>query len=145
MLSDRLGHAPTRPAQWAVAECWLLGRLRPRESKYGLLTRALYSLAQGQRGSVRSTCADLGLGNERMIRVFRRLAGLPPKALARVQRFHGALAPLAGGREPLVDLALRLGFYDQAHFNHEFFRLAGVAPGEFVRRRGEDEESLIDD
>jgi methylphosphotriester-DNA--protein-cysteine methyltransferase len=76
--------------------------------------------------------------------MFRRLCGLPPKAMAKVQRFRGALALMAPARLSHVDIALRLGDYDQAHFNREFRRFSGATPGDFVRRRGDDDESLID-
>ncbi len=42
-----------------------------------------------------------------------------------------------------ADLALDLGYADQAHFNHEFRRFSAVAPGAFLRLRGEDGESLV--
>jgi methylphosphotriester-DNA--protein-cysteine methyltransferase len=101
-------------------------------------------LSDEQRTPVREACARLGLNHARMIRLFRRLTGLPPKALANVQRFQRGLALLAHGGIAHGDIALRLGYYDQAHFNREFLRFAGAAPGEFVRRRGEDNESLVD-
>jgi len=142
-LREQLAVAATRPAQFAVAERWLLRRLRPNEPDHALLTRAIDCLAV-RAVPVRLACEQLGLGNERLIRLFRRLAGMSPKALARVLRFRAGLPMLAGGRTPHVDIALSLGYYDQAHFNREFRRLAGTAPGDFIRRRGEDNESLVD-
>ncbi len=45
-------------------------------------------------------------------------------------RLGAALALLRAGPElPLGRVALRAGYYDQAHFNREFARLVGVAPG----------------
>jgi AraC-like DNA-binding protein len=143
-LREQLALAASRQQQVAIAEDWLLRRLRPRERDYTLVARAFAVVAAEPRSPVREACAQLGLNNTQMIRVFRRLTGLPPKALANVQRFHRGLALLAQGGIAHGDIALRLGYYDQAHFNREFARFAGVAPGEFVRRRGEDNESLVD-
>jgi AraC-like DNA-binding protein len=55
--------------------------------------------------------------------------GLTPKEAARVARMSAALALMRADAElPLGRVALRAGYYDQAHFNREFARLVGVAP-----------------
>ena len=89
-----------------------------------------------------AACERLGVSNRHLIRLFREVVGLPPKTLARIQRFHAALRrlPTAPAR---ATLALDLGYADQAHFNHEFLRLAGVTPTEFLACRGADDESLL--
>lgn len=143
-LHERVGAAGgQRAGQVNAAEDWLLGRLAPREPAQGLVERAASALARLEPGtSVAGTCEQLGLSNKHLIDLFRRHVGLAPKTYARIRRFHAALGSLAVG-EPRADLAARLGYSDQAHFGHDFKRLAGVTPGEFVARRGIDNESLI--
>lgn len=77
-------------------------------------------------------------------RQFRRLCvartGLAPKQLARVLRFRHAMRLLRGARRgDLAGLALDCGYYDQAHFIHEFRALAGESPVRFLQSspRGE--------
>ena len=41
-----------------------------------------------------------------------------------------------GGRVDLSQLALQLGYFDQAHFNNEFRSLTGRSPGEYLRTAG---------
>lgn len=141
-LRERLALAPDWSTRLRVAEDWLLARLRPREADHGRIAAAVSALSAHERVSVRTTCAQLGLSNRHLIALFRGLVGLSPKSFARVQRFHAALArlPTTSNR---ATLAAELGYADQAHFGNEFRRLAGVAPGEFIARRGADNESLI--
>ncbi|MBL8288787.1 MAG: helix-turn-helix transcriptional regulator [Rubrivivax sp.] len=142
-LRERVGIAATRAAQVHAAEDWLLARLAPREPAHGLVQRAVAALAGPLPGrSVRDTCEQLGLSNRHLIALFRRHVGLAPKTYSRVRRFHASLAALAAG-EPAADIAARFGFADQAHFGNDFRRLAGVTPGEFLARRGLDDESVI--
>ena len=80
--------------------------------------------------TVRELAAQLGVGERRLQRVFHDHVGLTPKEAARVARLKAALALLRAAPErPLGSVALRAGYYDQAHFNREFARLVGVAPG----------------
>lgn len=79
---------------------------------------------------------ELGWSSRRLIAAFREQIGLPPKALARIIRFHRLIGWLDGQDEiRWAELAHRAGYYDQAHFNRDFRELAGKAPGEFFRRR----------
>jgi AraC-like DNA-binding protein len=142
-LRARLAQASDWHTRVAAAENWLLARCRPRERDHALVVRAIDAL--GTRigpASVAQTCDSLGLSNRHLIHLFRSIVGLPPKTFARVQRFHAALGelPRVGGR---AALAQELGYADQAHFSNEFRRFAGVTPGQYVARRGADDESLI--
>ena len=72
-------------------------------------------------------------------RMFRHYIGLSPKTVITRLRLQDALRTLntgpAGPAEPaesagsLADLAVRLGFYDQAHFTREFRAFTGHSPG----------------
>jgi AraC family transcriptional regulator len=51
-------------------------------------------------------------------------------------RVQSAADDLAVTDQPLTDVALRHGFYDQSHFIRTFRRMTGVAPGAFRRSLG---------
>jgi AraC-like DNA-binding protein len=142
-LQERASLAVGRQAQLRAVEDWLLARFAPREHEHGLVCRAVALLNDpGEPGSVRATCERLGLSNRYLIELFRRHVGFAPKTLARITRFHAALDRLAQGATR-SEIALDLGYADQAHFNHEFRRFAGATPSEFMARRAPDNESLI--
>lgn len=64
-------------------------------------------------------------------RRFEAEVGLPPKLFERIQRFQGALQRI--GREPLVDIALECGYYDQAHLIRDFRQFTGNTPSQWLR------------
>lgn len=62
--------------------------------------------------------------------------GLTPKQLARIVRFRHALRRLKrSARGDLTNLALECGYYDQAHFIHEFRTWTGLSPVRFLQSR----------
>jgi len=61
------------------------------------------------------------------LRRFRQHSGLPPHQWLTQLRLQRAL-PLVLAGEPLSEIALRLGFYDQAHFSRLFRRTYGLPP-----------------
>jgi AraC-like DNA-binding protein len=73
-----------------------------------------------------------GLSKARLATVFREQIGLPPKHYARLHRFRHALDLLHRREEPLAEVALAAGYYDQPHMNAEFREMAGLTPGELL-------------
>jgi AraC-like DNA-binding protein len=71
----------------------------------------------------------VGLSQKQLGRLFRIHVGMTPKKYARIIRFIRTHKHLS--REGMDGLCLRVlekGYYDQAHFNREYKRLAGVNP-----------------
>lgn len=67
-----------------------------------------------------------------LIEAFRRAYGVPPHTYVLQRRVREAKRLLLDNQAPL-DVALGLGFYDQAHFSGTFKRFTGVTPGQFRR------------
>jgi AraC-like DNA-binding protein len=63
--------------------------------------------------------------------------GTSPYRYSLLRRLDTARAQIARGR-PLVDVALDLGFADQAHFTRRFTATFGITPGEYRRLTGQD-------
>lgn len=87
-----------------------------------------------RRSRVGAVADALGWSVRTLRRRFDEHLGLGPKDFARVNRFREAVDTLT----PTTDLgehALRWGFADQAHFNHDFRALSGMTPSEW--RAGE--------
>jgi AraC-like DNA-binding protein len=70
-------------------------------------------------------------------RVFRRYVGVPVKwVLCRYRLQHAALEIETNPTADFADLAVRCGWYDQAHFINDFRTMLGCTPGEYATRHG---------
>jgi AraC-like DNA-binding protein len=68
-------------------------------------------------------------------RVFRRYVGVPVKwVLCRYRLQHAALEIEMDPSVDFADLAVRRGWYDQAHFINDFRTMLGCTPGEYAAR-----------
>lgn len=68
-------------------------------------------------------------------RVFRRYVGVPVKwVLCRYRLQQAALAIETDRCVDFADLAVRLGWYDQAHFTNDFRAMVGCSPGDYAQR-----------
>lgn len=87
---------------------------------------------------VAALAEEVNLSRRRFVELFRVSTGFTPKEYARIRRFQQAITLIGQGTpRPLVDVAHACGYYDQAHFNHEFLSMSGITPGEYLSRRGE--------
>ncbi len=75
---------------------------------------------------------------QQLRRIFQASVGLSPKTFARIVRFQAMLKALTQHSRQTSTrnhegIFFDFGFYDQAHFIHEFQSLYGVSPSAFVR------------
>jgi AraC-like DNA-binding protein len=88
-----------------------------------------------QAGQIRidDLAFQAGLSARQLRRLFLDQVGLSPKHFCRVIRFRNSLSrlPQAGWTE-WAQVALDCGYYDQAHFIHEFREFSGYTPGDFI-------------
>ncbi|MDG9669276.1 AraC family transcriptional regulator [Hahella sp. CR1] len=69
-----------------------------------------------------------GLGRFLFLRQFKRTVGMTPHAWLLRLRLEQACALLTQGSLSIAQIAQRVGFYDQSHFNRSFRQAYGVAP-----------------
>jgi AraC-like DNA-binding protein len=69
-------------------------------------------------------------------RWFNEYVGVGPKWVINRYRLHEAIERLAGDLPvDWTQLALELGYFDQAHFIRDFKALVGVPPAAYVRQQ----------
>jgi len=130
--TERVALAPDMAARVSLIEGALLGLLRENGRTDRAVDRGLQLIeASGGEIRVAELAAEIGVSCRHLTRQFQRAVGLSPKECGRITRFLRALKLLGeGNHRSLMDIALACGFFDQAHFNHEFRELAGMSPGE---------------
>jgi AraC-like DNA-binding protein len=77
--------------------------------------------------------AHAGLSVHHFARAFKMSTGMPPHRYLLQQRIQRATELLEHTAQPIVDIALAVGFADQAHFSRSFHSLAGLTPSQFRR------------
>ena len=98
---------------------------------------ALREFGRGPRTRGISEVTDqLGLSPKRFIQVFREEVGLTPKVFCRIRRFHRALDRMEGRQSvEWANVALDCGYFDQAHFIHDFRAFSGINPSSYLAHR----------
>ena len=134
-LAERVVLAPDTAARIELLQDWLmacLARYGKQQPAIELALRALYYHHRGQR--IDALAEQLGSSRRHFERAFREQIGLTPKAFQRTARFHLTMRELLlSGRSDYLGTALDHGYYDQAHFIHEFSGFVGRTPAQFLQ------------
>jgi Helix-turn-helix domain len=87
-------------------------------------------------GGYRRTEGFSRVSSTHLAQRFKELIGVTPKRLARTYRFATTVLSI-NPAEPIdwADLASSAGYFDQAHFGHEFREFTGLTPTRYVEVR----------
>ena len=134
---DRLWEEKTSESRFRVLEETLLTRARGRFDRHAAVRYALdvFDRSNGMR-PVGDVIQRIGFSPRRFSELFRSEVGLSPKAFCRVRRFNEVLKRIERLTDvDWADVALSCGYFDQAHFNHDFRGFAGLSPSAYLRDR----------
>ena len=134
-LRERLLEDPRPAVRFRLLERFLLDQITRPLPRHPAVAFALKEFQANVPGlsTVSEVVDRVGLSQRRFIEVFRDQVGLTPKVYYRLRRFQQALRRLESShRDGLAGLALDCGYYDQAHFNHEFKAFSGLSPTTFL-------------
>ncbi|MBU2665189.1 helix-turn-helix domain-containing protein [Actinoplanes bogorensis] len=137
-LGERLAAAPGPDEMLTVLEDELLRRLG-RTAGLGLVRHTSSVLAAtGGTAAIGDLTTAAGVSSTHLARRFRELVGVTPKRLARTYRFTATVFAIdPAGPVDWGAVAADAGYFDQAHFGHEFRAFTGLTPTRYleVRRR----------
>ena len=135
-LRERLLMAPTPPQKFLVLEQCLLEQLAKPLERHPAVNFAIQRIRRTPHGPVSQIVDAVGFSQRRFIQLFSDEVGLTPKLFCRVSRFQRVVRtvhPL--DKVNLVEMALDCGYYDQAHFNHDFQEFAGITPTQYLEQK----------
>ncbi len=78
--------------------------------------------------------AHAGIGKRSLQRIFNEYVGVSPKWVIRRYRLHDVMERLNFGAQPdWAQLALELGYFDQAHLINDFKSILGYSPTQYQK------------
>ena len=133
-LRERLLEAATPPAKLRVLEQVLLARAAQRLQRHPAVAFALHEFyGLPHTRTIADVTAQIGLSAKRFIQVFSGEVGLTPKLFCRVRRFQRVLRRIGNGRAvEWAAVAADCGYFDQAHFIHDFRAFSGINPSTYI-------------
>jgi AraC-like DNA-binding protein len=136
-LRTELLESHSAAGRFRILEEFLTSRLALSSPRSPLVQFALRAFQESSGAAAVGAVVDrTGISARRFIAEFRHQVGLPPKAFCRIARFRKVIRRVAAATEvDWSDVASSCGYYDQAHFIHEFREFAGVSPSSYLRCR----------
>jgi AraC-like DNA-binding protein len=130
LISEQIDAATTIEAKVEVIASFLQSKLIPQKPDL-LVERAIHQIkASGGILKIKQLAASLYISHDAFEKRFRKAVGSSPKQYAATVRMR-ALVNQGFVTEPLTELALNAGFFDQSHFIKEFKRFTGQTPSDF--------------
>ncbi|MCB0109394.1 MAG: helix-turn-helix transcriptional regulator [Caldilineaceae bacterium] len=121
-------------ARIAAANQFLLERLPPVDETIFLLNEVVAAIINDRTLTRVEAVAEQANSSVRTLqRLFRTYMGVSPKQIIRQCRLQEAAARMDMGESlDLAQLALTLGYFDQAHFTRDFTAMVGVSPTQYA-------------
>src|SRR5438270_2599301 len=137
LLRQRLLESPTPERKFQVLEECLLARAFRPLQRHRAVDCALGLFRNIHTAPAMTDLADeIGISSRRFIQLFSQEVGLTPKLFARVRRFQQVLQQIRTGAEfSWADMAASCGYFDQAHFIHDFKEFSGINPTTYLAQK----------
>ena len=135
MLREQILASLGFDAMCSVAEQFLLQHLPAPDAQVEHVSKLLARIASDRDiTSVEQLMAITGMDKRALQRLFQKYVGIGPKWVISRYRLHEAVAQVQEGKTvSWSELALELGYFDQAHFIRDFRQLVGLSPQEYER------------
>jgi len=133
-IEDRIASAKTNDDRVIIIQQYLYNELKKNYKTDKTIEYCLWQMnsAKGQL-SIRNLSDSTGISNRQLLRKFNDHVGLSPKEFARITKFINSLNVLK--KHPtmsLTEIAYESGYYDQAHFIHDYKEFSGYSPGQLL-------------
>jgi len=132
-LRERVTTVATPRAKVEVMEKFLTAQAFRGFDRHPAVGFALEEFQRPELPAIAAVTDKLGLSSRRFIQVFSQEVGLSPKLFCRVQRFQQVLKIVRRERDvDWAEIALGCGYFDHAHFIHDFKEFSGINPTAYL-------------
>lgn len=137
VLLPLLMRTETLAQRAGIAQDYLLGRLRLGRENAGVMN-AIYAMVRHRgRLDIGEMTARHAVSVRQLERLFKRIVGVSPKKMNDLIRYQLLWRELlCGPREGMAQLALKYGYFDQAHLINDFKKYHTMTPAEALRYAG---------
>lgn len=125
--------------KFAAAESFLLKHFQKKFSVNPAVEYALKEIiVSPDQLNLGRMSNKIGYSQKHFISMFKQQVGVTPKAYLKIMRFQKAIAEIEQTRAvDWTGISLDCGFYDQAHFIHDFKSFSGFTPEEYLQRKSD--------
>lgn len=136
-VEGQLFEAKTQCERVTLIEQFLMNRFQPIPHSDGRLIQCGVQIIKQHRGQISAEkLADLlSVSPKTLDRKFSKWLGKATKQAIKLHRFQSVLKDLSTNKsQNMTEIAYSNGYYDQAHFIHDFKSYCGYTPGTFVEK-----------
>lgn len=143
-VHERIGQFSEPEDRIAHLERLLLNRLKqnaeenPAQQLIGLIRRH-------PEKNIEQITRKTGYSQQHFNRLLGKFAGTNAKAIQKIFRLNQAMQTMqqVGSAENLTGISYDAGYFDQAHFIHDFREMTGMTPKEYLRIRHPDPNRVL--
>ncbi len=143
-LKEKMGRAPTPDACMGILEPYFAGKLLhavPNRKITMLAPVVQFILSHKGHLQIQELTQQSFYTKKTLERHFVELVGPTPKQFQSIVRFNAAVECLQKNNPPAVkDFIYDLGYFDHAHFLHDFKKLSGKTPQEVFSQVADHDE-----
>lgn len=131
-LTDMLFEAKTPQARIDIVSSFFTKQLQQVSHKYTSTQKVIQFIHHTNEPTTLDDLTKMSCLSQRQFqRHFKDLTGFSPQLYLKLIRFEKAIRNFSNVKCNLTELAHLSGYYDQAHFNHDFKLFAGRTPSEY--------------
>jgi len=134
-LQPQLNELQTTAARLLLIENWLLAKVRQQALGAGLFENFVAHFLKSD-DKLDTLIEQQPLSRRQLERKFQQEIGISPAYLKQLYKVKKARELIASNpTQPLTQIALDCGFFDQAHFIRHFQKITGQTPGQYKQRK----------
>lgn len=135
-LTEKVLEASTFYEKVDIVSRWLSKKLTPLRRRYMSVENALMKIQNSKNEhSIPRLISEACISQRQFERNFKEVAGFSLREYLKIGRFEkfkeAVLSQNNFSNNRYKEIALELGYYDQAHLNHHFKEFTGIAPKEY--------------